>query len=119
MNRIRFRTGAPLAKAIATALAAAAPLAVLAPAQAADAAVVAQSEKPMGQGKINAIDAAGHKLNITHGPVAALKWPGMTMDFGVAPAVDLGALKPGSKIVFTLTRGADGMYLIDSVKQAD
>jgi Cu/Ag efflux protein CusF len=119
MNSFCFPTRTLLAKVIATALVAAAPLAVLAPARAADAMVVAQLDKPTGQGTINAIDAAGHKLNITHGPVAALKWPGMTMDFGVAPAVDLGALKPGSKVVFTLTRGAGGMYLIDSIKQAD
>ncbi|WP_296707412.1 copper-binding protein [Rhodoblastus sp.] len=119
MNSVCFRTRTLLAKAIATALVAAAPLAVFTPARAVDALVVAQSEKPTGQGTINAIDAAGHKLNITHGPVAALKWPGMTMDFGVAPAVDLAALKPGSKIDFTLTRGAGGMYEIDSIKQAD
>ena len=119
MNRFCFPKLTPLAKVIATALVAAAPLAVFAPARAADTMVVAQSEKPTGQGTINAVDAAGHKVNITHGPVAALKWPGMTMDFGVAPAVDLGALKPGSKIVFTLTRGAGGMYVIDSIKQAD
>lgn len=102
---------------LATAIAVA-PLAVFAPARAADAVVVAQSEKPTSQGTINAIDAAGHKLNITHGPVAALKWPGMTMDFGVAPGVDLGALKTGSKITFTLARGAGGS-VIDSIKRAD
>ena len=119
MNRFCFPKLTLLAKVIATALVAAAPLAVLAPARAADAMVVAQSEKPTGQGTINAIDAVGHKLNITHGPVAALKWPGMTMDFGVAPAVDLAALKPGSKIVFTLTRDAGGAYVIDSIKQVD
>ena len=80
--------------------------------------VIAQAEKPTGQGTLNAIDAPGRKLNITHGPIAALNWPGMTMDFGVAPGVDLKALKAGSKISFTLTRGADGMYVIDEVKSA-
>lgn len=82
-------------------------------------AAVAQTEKPSGQGALNAIDAANRKLNITHGPITVLKWPGMTMDFGVAPSVDLAALKPGEKIVFTLTRGDDGMYLVDDVKPSN
>ncbi|MCW2319073.1 hypothetical protein M2322_004642 [Rhodoblastus acidophilus] len=40
----------------------------------------------------------------------------MGMDFGVGAGVDLAALKAGSKIAFTLTRGADGMYAIESVQ---
>jgi Cu/Ag efflux protein CusF len=73
--------------------------------------VVAQTDKPSGEGQINSV-------NMTHGPVAALKWPGMTMDFPVAPGVDMGALKPGAKVGFTLTKGTDGSYAIDSVKPA-
>jgi hypothetical protein len=61
MNSFYIPKLTPLAKLITTALIAAAPLAVLAPARAADMMVVAQSEKPTGQGTINAIDAAGHK----------------------------------------------------------
>ncbi len=100
--------------ALAAALLAAIPLAT-APVCAAEKFVVAQAEKPTGQGTINSIDAAGKKLNMTHGPVAALKWPGMTMDFNVAPGVDFSALKTGQKVVFTLSRGAGG-YMIDSIK---
>lgn len=102
--------------AIALTLAAAAAPTLVAPARAAETIVVAQAEKPTGQGTINSIDASGRKMSITHGPVAALRWPGMTMDFGVGPGVDLTALKTGSKIEFTLTRGPDGMYVIDSVQ---
>lgn len=81
--------------------------------------LTAQTEKAAGQGKVNAIDAAKRKLNITHGPIAALNWPAMTMDFGVIPGVDLSALKPGSKISFTLIRGADGMFVIDQINAPD
>jgi len=77
--------------------------------------VLAQAEKPTGTGTINSIDPSGKKLNMTHGPVAALKWPGMTMDFNVASGVDLSALKAGQKVVFTLSRGAAG-YMIDSIR---
>jgi Cu/Ag efflux protein CusF len=91
----------------------------LAPAGAAqDSVHVAQTEKPTGQGTVNAIDAGQRKLNIMHGPVAALNWPGMTMDFTVAPGADISALKTGTKIIFTLGRGADGGYVIDEIKLA-
>ncbi|MDI9850066.1 copper-binding protein [Rhodoblastus sp. 17X3] len=79
----------------------------------------AQAEKPTGEGTLNTIDAAARRLNITHGPVAALNWPGMTMDFAVGPTVDLTSLKAGSKIRFTLSRGADGMFVIDRIEPAD
>jgi Cu(I)/Ag(I) efflux system periplasmic protein CusF len=80
--------------------------------------MIAQADKPTGQGTLNSVDGAARKLNITHGQIAALNWPAMTMDFDVAPGVDLKALKAGSKISFTLARGADGMYVIDEVKPA-
>jgi Cu(I)/Ag(I) efflux system protein CusF len=92
--------------------------AAIAPARAQNPVHVAQTEKPTGRGTINAIDAVQRKLNITHGPVAALNWPGMTMDFAVAPGADIGALKPGAKIVFTLGRGPDGGYVLDEIKPA-
>ena len=78
--------------------------------------VVAQADKPAGEGKINSVDAGARKVNITHGPVAALKWPGMTMDFTVAPSVDMSALKAGAEFGFTLKQGADGHYMIDSLQ---
>ncbi len=82
----------------------------------ADRIVVAQVDKPSGEGKINSVDAGSRKVNMTHGPVAALKWPGMTMDFTVAPGVDMSALKAGAKVGFTLKQGADGQYTIDALK---
>ena len=80
--------------------------------------VVSQADKPSGSGTINSVDAAGRKVNMTHGPVTALKWPGMTMDFPVAADVDLKALKAGAKVGFTLKQAAGGMYEIDSIKPA-
>ena len=51
-----------------------------------------------GSGTVNSVDASGHKVNLTHSPIAALGWPGMTMDFEVAPAVDLRTLQPGARV---------------------
>lgn len=73
----------------------------------------------MVQGALNSVHVGRRKLNIKHGPITALKWSGMRMDFGVMPRVNLGALKPGSKIVLTLPCGADGMFLIDEVKPGE
>ncbi|MDB5406653.1 MAG: cation transporter [Rhodospirillales bacterium] len=69
-------------------------------------------------GTVNSVDAAQHKLNISHGPISAIGWPAMTMDFPAAPAVDLTSLKPGSRVDFTLVKGKDGMYQVESVKPA-
>lgn len=80
--------------------------------------VVAQADRPSGAGTINSVDVAGRKVNMTHGPVAALKWPGMTMDFPVAAEVDMKTLKPGAKVGFTLKQASGGVYEIDSVKPA-
>jgi Cu/Ag efflux protein CusF len=71
-----------------------------------------------GTGTVNSVDASGHKINLTHGPIPALGWPGMTMDFAVAPAVDLRTLKPGTRVNFTIEQGDGGNYEIQSVKPA-
>jgi Cu(I)/Ag(I) efflux system protein CusF len=69
-------------------------------------------------GNINSIDTAQHKLNISHGPISAIGWPAMTMDFPVAPSIDLTTLKPGSRVDFTLVKDKGGMYQVESVKPA-
>jgi Cu(I)/Ag(I) efflux system periplasmic protein CusF len=71
-----------------------------------------------GTGTVNSVDASGHKINVTHGPIPALGWPGMTMDFAVAPAVDLRTLEPGTRVDFTIEQGEGGNYEIKSVKPA-
>ena len=53
-----------------------------------------------GTGTVNAVDAAAHKVNVSHAPIPAIGFPAMTMDFAVAPSVDLQAVKPGSRVNF-------------------
>ena len=69
-------------------------------------------------GRINAIDTANRTVNLTHGPIEALGWPGMTMDFVVSPSVDLSALKAGETVAFTVTQTPEGTYAVDSVTPA-
>ena len=69
-------------------------------------------------GKVNSVDPAAHKINISHGPITELGWPPMTMDFSVAASVNLKAVKPGSQINFTLGKGEDGMPVVQSIEPA-
>lgn len=63
-------------------------------------------------GAIDAVDAKAHQVKVTHAPIKALGWPAMTMDFAVAPGVDLSKVKAGDKVEFDLVRGGDGIYMI-------
>jgi Cu(I)/Ag(I) efflux system protein CusF len=69
-------------------------------------------------GTINSVDVAAHRVNVSHGAIQALGWPPMTMDFPVAPSVDLNTIKPGAKVNFTLDKGSDGMPVIDAITPA-
>lgn len=71
-----------------------------------------------GTGTVNSVDAVAHKVNVSHGPIPAIGFPAMTMDFAVAPSVDLQAVKPGSRVNFTVEQGEGGMYVIQSMTPA-
>ena len=65
-----------------------------------------------GEGKLDAIDLKAGTVTITHGPVATLKWPGMTMDFTLANSGLVGNLKPGASIEFTFVERKPGEWVI-------
>jgi Cu/Ag efflux protein CusF len=71
-----------------------------------------------GTGTVNSVDPAAQKLNLSHGPIPEIGWPGMTMDFPVAPSVDLKAIKPGSRVNFTIQQQPGGTYEIQAVTPA-
>ena len=71
-----------------------------------------------GIGTVNSVDAAQHKVNLSHQPIPEIGWPAMTMEFPVAPAVDLSAIKPGSRANFTIEQGQGGMYEIKAIAPA-
>ena len=68
-----------------------------------------------GSGVVKAVDAAAHKVTLAHQPISQIGWPAMTMEFAVAPAVDLSALKPESHVDFSMEQGQGGMYVIQSI----
>jgi Cu/Ag efflux protein CusF len=69
-------------------------------------------------GTVNSVNVAGHKVNITHQPIPVIGWPSMTMDFAVAPSVNLASVKPGARVNFSMMRQPDGMYAIQSIAPA-
>jgi Cu/Ag efflux protein CusF len=71
--------------------------------------------QPSGSGTINSVDIERRTVNISHEPIPAIGWPAMTMDMAVAPSVDLEAVVLGSQVIFSLSRGGDGVYMIDSL----
>lgn len=60
---------------------------------------------------IDAVDASAATVTVTHGPIPALGWPGMTMDFALAQGLDPASLSVG-KATIGLGRDAKGNYVV-------
>jgi Cu/Ag efflux protein CusF len=68
-----------------------------------------------GSGTVNSVDPAHHKVNLSHNPIPEIGWPAMTMEFPVAPSIDLTAIKPGTRVNFTIEQQPGGMYEIRAI----
>ena len=67
-----------------------------------------------GTGTVVALNTAGKKVTLDHGPMPDIDWPAMKMEFPVAPSVDLSKVKTGDKVRFTLT-GSGKNYTVQSI----
>jgi Cu(I)/Ag(I) efflux system membrane fusion protein len=67
------------------------------------------------QGKVERIDA--DSVTLSHGPVPALKWPGMTMGFGKPDPKAFADLKPGDSVRFEFRKGGPMDYELVSVQR--
>jgi Cu(I)/Ag(I) efflux system periplasmic protein CusF len=78
----------------------------------------AQGKAVTATGTVKKVDPAKHVVNLSHREIPAIAWPAMTMDFAVAPDVNLSSVKPGQEVEFTLvpTPGSKGDYTVTSVK---
>jgi Cu(I)/Ag(I) efflux system membrane fusion protein len=83
-----------------------------------DAAKTAVDQGHRGHGTVNSVDAKAGKVNLTHGPIATLKWPGMTMDFAVSDKQALAKLKAGQKVEFKVAEQSKGQYVITEIGPA-
>lgn len=57
---------------------------------------------PMGEGVVNAVNVKKSQINISHGPIKAIGWGEMTMDFSAAKKIDLSGFAAGEKVHFLL-----------------
>lgn len=68
-----------------------------------------------GQGKVNGVDVKAGKVNLTHGPIATLKWPGMTMDLQVKDKALLKGVTPGQNVEFDIVQQDSGQFAITRI----
>ena len=76
------------------------------------------SESIAATGTVKSVDAAAGKLTIDHGPIPALQWPAMVMDFRLADKALAGKVKAGDKVKFALTPGEKGSYIVTAIESA-
>ena len=67
------------------------------------------------QGRIESVEA--DSITISHGPVAELQWPAMTMGFGKPAPKDFGTVKPGDEVRFEFRKGGPMGYELVSVQR--
>jgi len=70
-----------------------------------------------GHGKVNSMDTAAGKVNITHDPIKSLKWPKMTMNFTAHDPALLKDIKPGMTVDFEIQK-MDNAYHITGITPA-
>jgi membrane fusion protein, copper/silver efflux system len=79
----------------------------------ASAPVAASNAIYVAQGKVESVDA--DSITISHGPIAALKWPGMTMGFGKPSPQAFADVKPGDNVHFEFRKGGPVGYELTTV----
>ena len=69
-----------------------------------------------GVGTVASVDTQTGKVSISHGAIATLKWPAMTMEFKAANDALMKDLKPGAKVAFEFVERQPGEWVITGVK---
>ncbi|MFD2365673.1 efflux RND transporter periplasmic adaptor subunit [Pseudoduganella sp. GCM10020061] len=69
-----------------------------------------------GEGKVELVEK--DHVTLSHGPIASLKWPAMTMGFKIAPARLPKQLAVGDTVSFDLHRTSEGDYEIVRIQPA-
>jgi len=72
-----------------------------------------------GNGIVQAVDANARRIRISHGPIEALGWAPMTMEFDVLPGVNLETVNIGQSIHFSLGQSEVGDYVIEVIHQPE
>ena len=89
--------------------------AAMSPAPAASMSMAPPSGVLVGEGKVESVDV--DSITISHGPVAPLKWPAMTMGFGKPDAKAFADIKRGDTVRFEFKQGGSKGYELVSVQR--
>ena len=68
-------------------------------------------------GSVDAVDAANNTISMNHDPIPALKWPAMTMDFGLAEPRLAKGLLPGQAVHFKFEDRGNGEFVITAIEK--
>jgi len=82
---------------------------------AASAPAASQSATHAGEGRVESVDADA--ITISHGPVASLNWPPMTMGFAKPSKNAFSEVKPGDQVRFEFKPGGASRYELVSVQR--
>ena len=107
---------------VALAVAASAPFAISAHAQAMDHGKMGGMNMPgmpaaMTEGEVRKVDKEANKITLKHGDIKNLGMPGMTMVFHVKDTALLDKVKAGDKVKFTAEK-ADGALVVTAIEAA-
>jgi len=72
-----------------------------------------------GSGIVEAVDPASRRIRVSHGPIEALGWTAMTMEFDVLPGANLASISIGQNIHFSLSHSKVGDYVISNIHQPE
>ena len=62
---------------------------------------------------------AGDTVNVTHGPIAEIGWPAMTMDLSLLEGAEVQGVEVGDDVMMMLEKGPDGMFAIRALMPMD
>lgn len=65
-----------------------------------------------GEGTVESIDGKAGTVKLSHGPIATLKWPAMTMDFMLANPALAANVTPGTQVAFEFVERKPGEYVV-------
>ncbi len=70
-------------------------------------------------GIVEALNPDTRRIRVSHGPIEALGWAAMTMEFDVLPGVNLDIVNIGQNIHFSLGQSDVGDYVIKIIHQPE
>ena len=69
-----------------------------------------------GSGTVTAVDAAAGTVTVNHGPIAAIDWPSMTMQFTAEDASMLQGVEVGDTVAFEI-KSVEESQVITAIRE--